>query len=155
MRFLADTFGSRERLGDTPDMPGVDRANRGPAGAEFQPPHEPAPAEGCARPLSPPAVLPGGLRAAEERDRRLETASVLRRVPGDAVLTCPRDLDVPDAPLEARLGIAPDAALPVQDGTVVGWNPADPARRPTTVRASPTPPRRPRPPADRPVPART
>ncbi|WP_276205353.1 hypothetical protein [Streptomyces prasinopilosus] len=36
MRFLADTFGSRERLGDTPDVPGFDRANRGPAGAEFQ-----------------------------------------------------------------------------------------------------------------------
>lgn len=52
----------------------------------------------------------------------------LCRAPGDTVLTCLRDLDVLDEPLEARIGIAPDVALLVQHGTVVGWSLTDPAR---------------------------
>ncbi|MEK8145175.1 hypothetical protein NKH18_38535 [Streptomyces sp. M10(2022)] len=43
----------------------------------------------------------------------------LCRAPEDAVLTCLRDLEVLDEPLEARIGIAPDVALLVQDGTVI------------------------------------
>lgn len=54
--------------------------------------------------------------------------TVLCRAPGDAVLTCLRDLDVLDEPLEARIGIAPDVALLVQQGAVVGWSLTDPAR---------------------------
>ncbi|URN13481.1 hypothetical protein LUW77_24575 [Streptomyces radiopugnans] len=45
-----------------------------------------------------------------------------------AELICLRDPAVPDAPLEARIGIAPGLALLVQDGAVVGWSLADPAR---------------------------
>ncbi|MGW3357565.1 hypothetical protein ACWDFL_19410 [Streptomyces bungoensis] len=139
VRFLADTFGSQEWLWDTPDMLGFDRASRELAGAEFQLPHESAPAEDCARLPSVPAVRPGGLRADEERNCRLEAASVLCRAPGDAVLTCLRDLEVLDAPLQARIGIAPDVALLVQDGTVVGWSLTDPARYLTTAYAAPDP----------------
>ncbi|MFD1306893.1 hypothetical protein [Streptomyces kaempferi] len=69
----------------------------------------------------------------------------LCRAPGDTVLTCLRDLDVLDEPLDARIGIAPGMALIVQHGTVVGWSLTDPARylppdSPSRIRL---PPRRP------------
>ena len=138
-RFLLDTFGSQEWLWDVPDTLGFDRASRELIGAEFQLPHESASAEDCARLPSVPPVLPGGLRADEERNCRLEMASVLCRAPRDAVLTGLRDLDVLDELLEARIGIAPDMALLVQHGTVVGWSLTDPARHLTTAYAAPDP----------------
>ncbi|MER6444617.1 hypothetical protein [Streptomyces venezuelae] len=55
------------------------------------------------------------------------------------MLTCLRDLDVLDEPLEARIGIAPDVALLVQGGTVVGWSLTDPVRYLTTAFAAPDP----------------
>ncbi|MFJ7182272.1 hypothetical protein ACIQXA_39320 [Streptomyces massasporeus] len=55
------------------------------------------------------------------------------------MLTCLRDLDVLDEPLEAGIGIAPDVALLVQHGTVVGWSLTDPARYLTTHFATPDP----------------
>ncbi|MEK8145126.1 hypothetical protein NKH18_38270 [Streptomyces sp. M10(2022)] len=70
----------------------------------------------------------------------------LCRAPEDAVLTCLRDLEVLDEPLEARIGIAPDVALLVQDGTVVGWSLTDPVRYVTTGFAAPTRLLPPRPP---------
>ncbi|GGX77580.1 hypothetical protein GCM10010358_34930 [Streptomyces minutiscleroticus] len=63
----------------------------------------------------------------------------LCRAPGDTALTCLRDLDVLDEPLEARIGIAPDVALLVQHGTVVGWSLTDPVRYLTTGFAAPDP----------------
>lgn len=138
-RFLLDTFGSQEWLWDTPDTLGFDRVSRELVGAEFRLPHESASAEDCARLSSVPPVLPGGLRADEERDCRLEVTSVLCRAPGDAELTCLRDLDVLDEPLQARIGIAPDVALLVQHGTVVGWSLTDPARHLTSACAAPDP----------------
>ncbi|MEU3954110.1 hypothetical protein AB0F45_17605 [Streptomyces achromogenes] len=68
--------------------------------------------------------------------------TVLCRAPGDSVLACLRDLDVLDEPLEARIGIAPDVALLVQHGAVVGWSLTDPARYLTTgfTTPDPTPP---------------
>ncbi|MFB6988681.1 hypothetical protein ACFCZT_00850 [Streptomyces sp. NPDC056230] len=138
-RFLLDTFGSQEWLWDTPDTLGFDRASRELIGAEFELPCESASAEDCARLSSMPPVLPGGLRADEERNCRLEVASVLCRAPGDAVLTCLRDLDVLDEPLEARIGIAPDVALLVQHSSIVGWSLTDPARYLTTGYAAPSP----------------
>ncbi|WP_244330391.1 hypothetical protein [Streptomyces prasinus] len=86
-----------------------------------------------------PAVRRGGLRADEVRDFRHEMCTVLCRTPGDAVLTCLRDLDVLDEPLDAGIGIAPDVALLVQHGTVVGWSLTDPARYLTTSFAAPDP----------------
>ncbi|MET9916078.1 hypothetical protein ABZZ04_03215 [Streptomyces sp. NPDC006435] len=138
-RFLRDTFGSQEWLWDTPDTLGFDRDSRELIGAEFELPCESASAEDCARLSSAPPVLPGGLRADEERSCRLEVTSVLCRAPGDAVLTCLRDLDVLDEPLEARIGIAPDVALLVQHGSAVGWSLTDPARYLTTGYAAPDP----------------
>lgn len=60
-----------------------------------------ADAEDGARVPTAPPVRPGGLRADESRDFRLEVTTELCRAPADAVLTCLRDLDVLDEPLQA------------------------------------------------------
>ncbi|MFJ9020227.1 hypothetical protein ACIRPU_09615 [Streptomyces sp. NPDC102259] len=138
-KFLADTFGSQDWLWDLPDVFRFDPTGRQLVGAEFRIPEESAPAEECARlPVTPP-VRPGGLRADEVENFRHEMCTVLCRAPGDAVLTCLRDLDVLDEPLEARIGIAPDVALLVQRGTVVGWSLTDPVRYLTPGFAAPDP----------------
>lgn len=138
-RFLASTFGSQEWLWDTPDILRFDSDSRKLADAEFQLPGVSASAEDSARVSALPAVRPGGLRADQVRDFRLEACEVLCRVPGDTVLTALRDLDVLDEPLEARVGIATDVALLVQQGTVVGWSLTDPALYLTQVFAAPDP----------------
>ncbi|MGW0700031.1 hypothetical protein ACWD0A_12030 [Streptomyces sp. NPDC002867] len=138
-RFLLDTFGSQPWLWDTPDELRFDQAGRKLVGAEFQIAGEAADAEDSARLPATPAVRVGGLRADEARDFRLEVPTELCRAPGDTALTCLRDLDVLDEPLEARIGIAPDVALLVQHGTVVGWSLTDPARYLTTGFAAPDP----------------
>lgn len=138
-RFLQATFGSQEWLWDTPDVVRFDQDSRDLAGTEFQVPRESAPPEDSARVPDLPAVRPGGLRADEARDFRLEACVVLCRAPGDAVLTCLRDLNVLDEPLDARIGIAPDVALLVQHGTVVGWSLTDPAQYLAQVFAAPDP----------------
>ncbi|MEU1708722.1 hypothetical protein ABZ478_25760 [Streptomyces sp. NPDC005706] len=138
-RFLADTFGSQDHLWDAPDVLRFDPVGRELVGAELRIPYASASAE---TPVSAPAlppVRPGGLRADEVRDFRHEMCSVLCRAPGDTVLTCLRDLDVLDQPVEACIGIAPDLALLVQDGTVAGWRLTDPARYLTTAYADPDP----------------
>ncbi|GAA0927163.1 hypothetical protein [Streptomyces thermoalcalitolerans] len=139
-RFLLDTFGSQEWLWDSLDELRFDRATRELVGAEFQIPDvEAADAEDSARVPTTPLVHPGGLRADDVRDFRLEVTSELCRAPGDTVLTCLRDLDVLDEPLEARIGIAPDLALLVQHSTIVGWSLTDPVRYLTTGFAAPDP----------------
>lgn len=127
-RFLADTFGSQWWLWDTPDILRFDPDSRKLVGAELQMPYVSADAETTTRMPVMPAVRPGGVRADEIRDFRHEMCTVLCRAPGDAMLTCLRDLDVLNEPLEARIGIAPDVALLVQHGTVVGWSLTDPVR---------------------------
>ncbi|MEU7414182.1 MULTISPECIES: hypothetical protein [Streptomyces] len=144
-RFRADTFGSEDFLWDDPDDLRFHRADRRLAGAEFRMPKEAASAEDSARLPLTPAVRPGGLRADQVQDFRHEMCTVLCRAPGDAVLTGLRDLDVLDEPLEARVGIAPDVALLVQHGTVVGWSLTDPVRYLTTGFEAPDP----APPSDR------
>ncbi|GGQ57752.1 hypothetical protein [Streptomyces althioticus] len=138
-QFLADTFGSQEWLWDDPDEFRFAPYSRKLVGAGFRLPSESASAEDCARVPRTPTVRPGGLRADEARDFRLEPATELCRAPGDTVLTCLRDPDVLDGPLEARIGIAPDVALLVQRGTVVGWSLTDPVRYLTTGFATPDP----------------
>ncbi|MET9950065.1 hypothetical protein ABZ135_00760 [Streptomyces sp. NPDC006339] len=138
-RFLLDTFGSGAHLWDTPDEVRFDPATRSLAGVEFQLPAESAGPADSARVPAAPAVRPGGLRADEARDFRLEQCGVLCRTPGDGVLTALRDLDVLDEPLDARIGIAPDVALLVQHGEVVGWSLTDPARHLTTPFTAPDP----------------
>jgi len=138
-RFLVATFGSQEWLWDTPDELRFDQAGRKLIGAAFRLPYEAADLEDATRvPATPPVHL-GGLRADEARDFRLETTTELCRAPDDALLTCLRDLDVLDEPLEARIGIAPDVALLVQHGTVVGWSLTDPVRYLTTGFTAPAP----------------
>jgi hypothetical protein len=138
-RFLPATFGSRPWLWDTPDELHFDKAGLELVGAEFQIVAEAADPEDCARLPAAPPVRPGGLRADEARDFHLAVASELCRAPGDTALTCLRDLDVLDEPLDARIGIAPDVALLVQRGAVVGWSLTDPARYLTTGFAAPDP----------------
>ncbi|MFF0854526.1 hypothetical protein ACFYVM_26270 [Streptomyces sp. NPDC003280] len=138
-RFLGETFGSQEWLWDAPDELRFDRAGRELVGAGFRLPYECAAAEDSARVPVMPAVRPGGLRADEARDFRLPVATELCRATGDTELTCLRDVDVLDEPLEARIGIASDVALLVQHGTVVGWSLTDPVRYLTTGFAAPDP----------------
>uniref|UniRef100_A0AAU2UZZ9 Uncharacterized protein n=1 Tax=Streptomyces sp. NBC_00003 TaxID=2903608 RepID=A0AAU2UZZ9_9ACTN len=138
-RFLRDTFGSGPWLWDTPDELRFDPGSRELVGAELQLPSWAADAEDSARVPATPLVHSGGLRADEARDFRLEVTTDLCRAPGDTELTCLRDLDVLDEPLETRIGIAPDVALLIQDGTVIGWSLTDPARYLTTAFAAPDP----------------
>ncbi|MDX3799309.1 hypothetical protein [Streptomyces sp. AK04-3B] len=138
-KFLADTFGSQDLLWDLPDVFRFAPSDRRLVGAEFRIPEESASAEDSARLPVPPEVRPGGLRADEVKDFRHEMCTVVCRAPGDAVLTCLRDLAVLDEPLEARIGIAPDVALLVQHGAVVGWSLTDPARYLTPGFAAPDP----------------
>jgi hypothetical protein len=138
-RFLARTFGSQDWLWDAPDVLRFDPDDRKLAAAEFQLPYVSASAETLTGVPAMPEVRPGGLRADEVRDFRHEMCAVLCRAPGDAVLACLRDLDVLDEPLDARIGIAPDVALLVQGGAVVGWSLTDPARYLTTAFAAPDP----------------
>ncbi|GHC93714.1 hypothetical protein GCM10010309_78380 [Streptomyces violaceochromogenes] len=138
-KFLVDTFGSQDWLWDLPDVFRFAPSGRRLVGAEFRIPEESAPAEVSARLPVPREVRPGGLRADKVEDFRHEVCTVLCRAPDDAVLTCLRDLDVLDEPLEARIGIAPDVALLVQHGTAVGWSLTDPARYLTTGFATPDP----------------
>ncbi|GAA0927168.1 hypothetical protein [Streptomyces thermoalcalitolerans] len=138
-RFLVNTFGSQWWLWDTPDVLRFDPNSRKLVGAKFQMPYASASAETTTRVPIMPAVRPGGLRADEVRDFRHEMCTVLCRTPGDAMLTCLRDLDVLDEPLEARIGIAPDVALLVQHGTVVGWSLTNPLRYLTKAFTTPDP----------------
>ncbi|MET7290183.1 hypothetical protein [Streptomyces sp. NPDC005573] len=138
-RFLGGTFGSQEWLWDTPDVLRFDPDSRELAGVELQMPYVSACAETSLRGPVLPAVRRGGLRAEEVRAFRQETCTVLCRAPGDSVLTCLRDLDVLHAPLDARIGIAPDVALLVRRGAVVGWSLTDPVRHLATAYAAPDP----------------
>ncbi|MFE6287412.1 hypothetical protein [Streptomyces sp. NPDC057877] len=138
-RSLADTFGSQEWLWDDPDELRFAPGSRELVSAGLRLPYESASAEDCARVPVTPTVRPGGLRPDETRDFRLEATTELCRAPGDAVLTCLRDPDVLDEPLEARIGIAPDVAVLVQHSTVVGWSLTDPVRYLTTGFAAPDP----------------
>ncbi|MFE6282253.1 hypothetical protein [Streptomyces sp. NPDC057877] len=141
-RLLLATFGSGAWLWDTPDEVRFSPADRRLVGVEFQLPYESASAEESSRVPDTPPVRPGGLRADQEENFRLEMCAVLCRAPGDTVLTALRDLDVLNEPLDARVGIAPDTALLVQHGTVVGWSLMDPAQHLTLPYSPPsdTPP---------------
>lgn len=138
-RFVLDTFGSQHFMWDTPDILRFDKNSRQLVGAEFQMPCTSANCESTDRVPVMPALRPGGLRAHEVQDFRHEMCPVLCRVPGDTVLTCLRDLDVLDEPMEARIGIAPDLALLVQHGVVVGWSLTNPAHYLTTGYTDPDP----------------
>jgi hypothetical protein len=138
-RFLLDTFGSEHWLWDMPDVFRFAPDSRRLVGVELQMPYVSANSEASDRVPVMPAVRHGGLRADEVRDFRHEMCTVLCRAPGDAVLISLRDLGVLDEPLEACIGIAPDVALVVQRGVVVGWSLTDPAKYLTTAYTDPDP----------------
>ncbi|MFE2285355.1 hypothetical protein ACFXDJ_14410 [Streptomyces sp. NPDC059443] len=91
-QFLLDTFGSHPYLWDTPDELHFDPASRNLVGAEFQIAVGDTDADDRARVPAAPLVRPGGLRADEDRDFRLEVTTELCRAPADSELTCLRDL---------------------------------------------------------------
>ncbi|MFD3466095.1 hypothetical protein ACFWWM_06965 [Streptomyces sp. NPDC058682] len=138
-QFQLDTFGSQDWLWDAPDELRFDPAGRELVGAELRLPSSVADAADAARVPAAPLARAGGLRADHVRDFRLEVTTLLCRAPGDTVLTCLRDLDVLDEPLDARIGIASDVALLVQGAAVVGWSLTDPARYLTTTVVPPDP----------------
>ncbi|MCX4806745.1 hypothetical protein OG594_34845 [Streptomyces sp. NBC_01214] len=138
-QFQLGTFGSQDWLWDAPDDLRFDPAGRELVGAERRLPSSVADAADAARVPAAPLARAGGLRADHVRDFRLEVTTLLCRAPGDTVLTCLRDLDVLDEPLDARIGIASDVALLVQGAAVVGWSLTDPARYLTTTFVPPDP----------------
>jgi hypothetical protein len=138
-QFFRDTFGSQESLSDFRDILRFSPTSRKLVGFEFQVLENSATVEESKRVPTVPTVRPGGLLAEEIQDFRQNPATVLCRAPGDTKLTCLRDLDVLDEPLQARIGIAPDVALLVQHNSVVGWSITDPARYLTNPHADPDP----------------
>ncbi|MEU6538550.1 hypothetical protein [Streptomyces sp. NPDC047000] len=139
VRFLADTFGSEDWLWDFPDVLRFAPYSRKLVGVQLRIPFESHSVEDATHVRSLPEARPGGLRADEARDFRHEMCTVAYRAPGDTAFTCLRDLAVLDEPLQARIGIAPDLALLVQQGTVVGWSLTDPIRYVTSAFADPDP----------------
>lgn len=102
-------------------------------------PNEPAPAKSAVRITGGLSTRRGGLRATEVRGFGMPQATVLQCDAEAAELVCLRDLAVLDAPVEARIGIAPDLALLVHGGAVVGWSLTDPARHLTCGYTTPDP----------------
>ncbi|MEV7558062.1 hypothetical protein [Streptomyces sp. NPDC089795] len=138
-QFVLETFGSQHFMWDAPDILRFDKDTRDLVGAEFQMPYASMYAESTDRFPEVPTVQRGGLRAVEVRDFRHEMCTVLHRAPGDTVLTCLRDLDVLDEPMDACIGIAPDVAILVQNGAVVGWRVSNPVRYLTKAFTDPDP----------------
>ncbi|WP_101256370.1 hypothetical protein [Streptomyces barkulensis] len=121
------TFGSLQWLWSEEDDIRFDKESHELVSVGLHMPSEAAPAEAGIHIPGGLPTLRGGLRADEVRDFGMPQATVLHCDAEAAELICLRDLAVPDAPLEARIGIALGLALLVQDGAVVGWTLADPA----------------------------
>ncbi|MBL1101970.1 hypothetical protein JK363_36125 [Streptomyces sp. 205] len=127
-RQLAHTFGSAPWLWSEDDEFRFDQAGRELSHATFSVPPQSAPADSCRRVPDGPDPLPGGLRADTAENFALPQTTVFCCDPEAAELRCVRDLGVLDRPLDARIGIAPDVTLLVQEGAVAGWSLTDPAR---------------------------
>lgn len=131
-RLLPGTFGSQEWLGSENDDLLFDNGSRELVGVGLHLPAVSAPRGAWIRLSTEPRAVRGGLRAEEAHDFALAQTTVLCCDPEATELACLRDLAVLDTPLDARIGIAPDLALLVQAGAVVGWSLADPVRYLTT-----------------------
>jgi hypothetical protein len=127
-RQRASTFGSMQWLWSENDEFRFDQHTRELSSVTFFLPREAAPAPACHRVPDGPRTLPGGLRADAAQDFALPQTTIFYCAPDGAELRCFRDSGALDRALEARIGIAPDVDLLVQEGEVAGWSLADPAR---------------------------
>lgn len=138
-RQLPDTFGSMQWLWSQDEHFRFDRGSRELCSITFfVPPQSVSVPQGHAV-HDEPRTQAGGLRADAAREFAMPQATVFHCDPGATELRCLRDIGVLDRGLDARLGIAPDVALLVQEGVVVGWSLGDPARYLTDGFAEPQP----------------
>ncbi|MTE21490.1 hypothetical protein F0L17_20715 [Streptomyces sp. TRM43335] len=133
------TFGSLQWLWSGEDDLRFDKESRELVAIGLHLPNEAAPAKAAVRITGGLPTRQGGLRATEVRDFGMPQATVLQCDAEAAELVCLRDLAVLDAPVEARIGIAPGLALLVQGGAAVGWSLTDPARYLTSGYTTPDP----------------
>ncbi|MFJ8753307.1 hypothetical protein ACIREO_28835 [Streptomyces sp. NPDC102441] len=143
-RQLPDTFGSMQWLWSEDEHLRFDRGSRELCSLTLFVPPESVPPESVAVPQGhtahdDPPTRPGGLRADEARDFAMPQTGVFHCDPGGTELRCLRDVEALGRKVDARLGIAPDVALLVQDGAVIGWSLRDPARYLTDGFAEPPP----------------
>jgi hypothetical protein len=141
-RQRASTFGSMQWLWSENDEFRFDQHTRELSSVTFFLPREAAPAQFRHRMPDGPQTLPGGLRADAAQDFALPQTTIFCCTPDGAELRCFRDSKALNRALNARIGIAPDVDLLVQDGAVASWSLTDPARYLTDGFADPeaTPP---------------
>ncbi|MFE9696470.1 hypothetical protein [Streptomyces sp. NPDC006270] len=125
---LSDTFGSMQWLWSQDEHFRFDRGSRELSSATFFVPqlYVSVPPGRTAR--DRPRTRACGLRAGAAREFAMPRTTVFHCPPEATELLCLQDIDILDRELDARLGIAPDVALLVQRGAVVGWSIGDPAR---------------------------
>lgn len=127
-QLIGASFGSMQWLWSENDEVRFAADTRHLIGATFHVPPKSAPAQSCRiQPIRLP-VQPGGLRADAAEEFALPQAQVFCCPSNAAELTCLKDLDALEGPALARIGIASDVYLLVQEGTMVGWSLSDPAR---------------------------
>ena len=141
-RQLASTFGSMQWLWSEEEHFRFDQSSRELCSFTFFMPSASAPSNVCGRVPEATQRLVGGLRANAVREFGLPQAALFCCGPAADELMCVRDMDVFDKPLDVRLGVASGLDLLVQEGALVGWSLADPARYLTDGFAAPvaTPP---------------
>ncbi|WP_326770598.1 hypothetical protein OG978_43395 (plasmid) [Streptomyces sp. NBC_01591] len=136
---LPDTFGSMQWLWSQDEHFRFDRGSRELCSLTFfVPPQYVSVPRGHAV-HDKPRTQACGLRADAAREFAMPQTTVFNCDPGATELICLRDIGVLDRELDARLGIAPDVALLVQEGAVVGWSLGDPVRYLTDGFADPRP----------------
>ncbi|MFK4185608.1 hypothetical protein ACI2L4_16545 [Streptomyces sparsogenes] len=138
-RQLPDTFGSAQWLWSQDEHFRFDRGSRELCSLTFFVPPESVSVPQGHRRHDAPRTRAGGLRADTARDFAMPRTTVFHCDPEATELRCLRDIGVLDRDLDARIGIAPDVSLLVQQGEVAGWSLGDPARYLTDGFAEPRP----------------
>ncbi|MFG2127914.1 hypothetical protein ACGFNV_08945 [Streptomyces sp. NPDC048751] len=127
-RLIGTSFGSMQWLWSDTDEVRFAADTRELIGVTLHVPLKSAPAQICRmRPNGLPPQL-GGLRAATAEEFALLQTTAFCCTSDAAELMCLKDLDVLEGPAPARIGIASDVCLLVQEGAMVGWSLSDPAR---------------------------
>ncbi|MEU9791560.1 hypothetical protein AB0E27_13195 [Streptomyces sparsogenes] len=138
-RQLPDTFGSAQWLWSQDEHFRFDRGSQELRSLTFSVPPESVSVPQRRALPDAPRTRAGGLRAEAARDFAMPRTTVFHCDPDAAELRCFRDIGVLDRDLDARIGIAPDVSLLVQQGAVAGWSLGDPARYLTDGFAEPRP----------------
>ncbi|MEV5604740.1 hypothetical protein AB0L33_25205 [Streptomyces sp. NPDC052299] len=123
-RELSETFGSMRWLWSEDEYVRFDRDSRELRSLTFFVPARYAPG---AVPHGP-RTRAAGLRADVVTEFGMPPATVFHCDTGARALSCLTDARLLGRAPDARLGVAPDVALLVHEGTVAGWSLDDPAR---------------------------